>query len=115
YGMNQDAGGLVVGFGLTEQTGLPIGEVGGEEIYGEGGGLLGGPIFGDGPDEVAMRHRSFCEGAPLHVAHHAAFSSVVSGKFASGKFASGRERRFGRAGVSAARGQQIGEVQATRL
>ena len=62
-----------------------------------------------------MRHRSFCEGAPLHVAHHAAFSSVVSGKFASGKFASGRERRFGRAGVSAARGQQIGEVQATRL
>src|SRR5208337_5171470 len=33
----------------------------------------------------------------------------------AGEFAAGRERRLGSAGVSAARGEQIGKVQAARL
>src|SRR6266849_4121112 len=109
-GVNQDARTRVI-----DQTGLPVGEVGGEEIYGESGGLFGGPIFRDGPDEVAMRHGFFGEGGPLPVAHHAPPGGVVTGKFATGEFAAGDERRLGSAGVSAVRGHQVGKVQATRL
>src|ERR1035441_8662546 len=98
--MNEDAG----AGGLGEQTGLPVGEVGGKEIYGESGGLFGGPIFRNGPDQVAMGDGFFGEGGPLGVAHDAASAGVVVRKLAAGEFATGGERRFGSAGVSAARG-----------
>ena len=106
-GVNQDAGARR----LLEQTRLPVGEVGGEEIYREGSGLFRGPIFRNGPDEVAMHHGFFGKGGPLGVAHDAASARI----FATGKFAAGGERRLGSAGVSAARGEQIGKVQAARF
>ncbi len=62
-----------------------------------------------------MRHGFFGEGGPLRVAHDAASAGVVTANFASGEFASGGERRLGSAGVSAARGEQIGKVQAARF
>src|ERR1017187_8127123 len=106
-GVNQDAG----AGRLLQQTRLPVGEVGGEEIYWESGGLFRGPIFRNGPGEVAMHHGFFREGGPLRVAHDAASARI----FTTCKFAAGGERRLGSAGVPAARGEQIGKVQAARF
>ena len=61
-----------------------------------------------------MSHGSFGESGPLRIAHDAA-SGVVVRRFAACEFASGGERRLGSAGVSAAGGEQISEVQAARL
>src|SRR4029077_4383278 len=116
YGMNEDAGsgGLVVRGG--EQTGLPVGEVGGKEIYGKRGTLFGSPIFRNGPDEVAMRHGFFGEGGPLRVAHHPSPAGfAVASKLDAGEFAAGSKRRLGSIGVSAVHGHQIGKVQAARF
>ncbi len=89
-GVNQHArtGGALVR--ADEQAGLPVSEIGGEEIYRKGRALFGGPIFRDGPNEVAMRHGCFRESGPLRVAHHAASSGLgVAGKFVAGEFAAG--------------------------
>ena len=100
---------------LIEQTCLPIGEVSGEKINGKGGALFCGPIFWDRPEEIAMGDGLFGEGCPLRVTHHSASGGTIAGQFVAGEFASRGEGRLRSSGVSAMRGHQIGEVQASRF
>ncbi len=93
--------------GLVEQARFPVGEISGEEIYRESSSLFGGPIFGDGPKQIAIGGGLLCERCPLGVAHDAA----SGGRFASGEFASGGERRIGSGCVSSLGGHQVGKVQ----
>src|SRR5208282_784649 len=107
-GVNQNTGTGLVVFRRVQQTGFPVGEIGGEEVYRESSSLLGRPVLRNGPDQVAMGHGFLGESGPLCVAHHTASAGVATGEFAAGS-----ERWLGRACVSTARGEQIGKVQAT--
>src|SRR5271169_2207528 len=88
---------------------LPEAKIGGEVVDGEGGGLLVGPMAGNGPEQVGISGDPLGECSPLDVAHHPASAAF----FDSGEFASGDQRRRRRPGIATLSGHDVGEIQAS--
>src|SRR5580658_3268985 len=71
-------------------------------------------MIGDGPQHVGVCGGSLGEGGPLGVAHDAASGALaISIERDAGKLAAGDERRRWGSWVSALRGHEIGEIQAS--
>ena len=92
---------------LRGHTGLPVGEIGGEVVNGESGGLFVGPMIGDGPEHIGVGSDFLGEGSPLDVAHDAMTGILLR----TGEFASGDQRRSRRSGIAALGGHEVGKIQ----
>src|SRR6185312_2428865 len=95
-------------FGIVDQSGLPVCEICGEEINRESCAFGGAPSHGHRPEQSGAGGDPFAERSPLRVAHYA-FAVTGTG---STELASGDQWRVRGAGISAASGHSISEVNA---
>src|ERR1039458_6432983 len=93
---------------LVDKARFPERKVGGEEIDRKSSALLGCPSRGYRPKQRAIGSGLLGKGSPLRVSHHAAAAGIEAGKFSPRN-----QRRLGSARISAARGHQVGEVEAS--
>src|SRR4051812_25235917 len=98
------------GSSRLSHTGLPISEIGGEVVDGEGGGLFVGPAIGDGPEHAGVGGCFLGECCPLGVPHHAAASTL----FYSCEFSPNNHGRGWSSGIASFCSHDIGEVQTSR-
>src|SRR5215467_3027028 len=105
--VNQDA----CAGGFVDQSCLPIGEIGGEEINREGCCLLRSPTLRNWPQERSAGRGLFGECSPLRVAHHALARLPVN----TSKLAACDQGWLRRAVISSARGENVCEIQAASL